>query len=104
MLGLTFVALVGATLWVPVDPVANVGPRWTWMWHLPEPGIDLSGGALNVINDRYLTTLFPPEKPTGTWVSASIKWPWLVSQLALVVTLGGHLALVLRTRQARGAA
>ena len=105
VLVLTFVALVGATLWVPItyanaepglilDGVADHRPLWAlhlhdpddeWHRHPPSP----SNWCRNCL---------------GGVGAERISWPAFGIYASVIVSLGGLLALVLRTRQARGVA
>ena len=77
----TFLALVAATLWVPIEGEFVFVSASTWM--------------------------FPYEGRQWAWCLSSwagIRWGLYGLQLGLPVLCGGLLALFFRTRAARGAA
>lgn len=111
----TLVALVAATLWVPVTYrsmptfVTNIGAfAADFRRHRHAPGLHLVpvwralGPSLRV---------GPPpwqHYPAGrghelTWDEPLIHWGWLGGELAATLIAGGLLAVVLRARAARGA-
>ena len=108
----TFLALVAATAWVPVEPrtftrysdgPVNPARGWTpitghlaptyqfdWAWHV---GVDACTCQASAFRD-----FVPGDYPFG---DATIRWPWLAVEVLLIVSLGGLLALFFRTRAAR---
>ena len=100
----TFVALVAATLWVPTSR-----ERFTTEYYPPD-----ARGVATEISTSHIATEYRfvlagdvailSRMRTFPFRESHIRWRWLGAELLAIATLGGLLALVLRTRQARGAA
>ena len=107
VLGLTFVALVGATAYVPTDTTRSTVVRRSRP--APPSASGYSGRFGGLANFESFTAyswawqLGTSEIPNVT-TSRSLRWRVLIPELLVIVALGGLLALVLRTRQARRAA
>ena len=108
----TFLALVAATVWVPIHP------RPTYIWI----GGDVSGGEIGIAPappfeferiDLVLdaTKHGPDDVPDYALSGDTIRmkhprthWLMLGIEIGLILAFGGLLALFLRTRAARAAA
>ena len=117
----TFLALVAATVWVPVVPRITLslspGPQ-AWglrdpaiMW-LPAPSVEWERIDL-VMQGHDPSAVYrdgmwvaPPPIAGGLYKkgAAELRWGALALTHSVLVAIGGLLALLLRTRAARGAA
>lgn len=98
----TFLALVAATLWVPVhetgqmtgayDDAWDGGLRWRGIW------------TLGTSDEPMLWEYEGEEQLEDQRVTRVLHWPALGVQLGLVLAVGGLVALALHTRAARGPA
>ena len=113
VLGLTFLALVAATLWVPTweeerlldgnrHDTGRVNPsvKYVAIWHAMTQRVPVQTDII-----RWDPGVTPdPTAGFGAVRIRRVQWALVLASYIGIAALGALLALVLRTRQARGAA
>ena len=107
---LTFAALVVATLWVPVVPAwTSSGARavapfpmtrdrtWIPVWELESPGVP-TGVVSYVLPGSSELGAYKMGPRQERHEPGRIVWLWLVAESALILAVGGLVALALHTR------